>query len=114
MTPQDHVCGAATASGGSCTRRTREGLCAQHRQLSEPARPLGPAGRAVWERFAGMVDADRLLAACEAVDERVALRIAVLRGEVKGRAALRALDDRVSDTLDRLAREASWSHYARR
>lgn len=74
----------------------------------EPARPLGPAGRALWGRVWGagatwlaeLVDAEQVLILCEQADERAALRVKVLRdGEWRERAALRALDAQIMQGL---------------
>jgi hypothetical protein len=74
----------------------------------EPARPLGQAGRALWNRVWGagatwlaeLVDAEQVLILCEQADERAALRVKVLRdGEWRERAALRALDAQIMDGL---------------
>lgn len=76
--------------------------------LPEPARPLGSAGRALWERVWGsgatwlaeLVDSEQVLMLCEQADERAALRVRVLRdGEWRERAALRALDAQIMDGL---------------
>ena len=63
--------------------------------MTEPPRPLGPVGLQVWqaaleaERPAG----EALLVLCESIDERVALRMRVLReSDVEDRRALRDLD----------------------
>lgn len=74
----------------------------------EPHRPLGSAGRALWDRVwtsaANWVsldtDGEQVLITCEQVDERQALRVAVLReGNWRDRAALRALDAQIMDGL---------------
>jgi hypothetical protein len=74
----------------------------------EPARPLGSAGRALWDRVWGagatwlaeLVDAEQVLILCEQADERAQLRVKVLKdGEWRERAALRALDAQVMDGL---------------
>lgn len=74
----------------------------------EPSRPLGQAGRALWDRvwnagatwLAELVDAEQILITCEQVDERAALRVQVLRdGDWRARAGLRALDAQVMDGL---------------
>jgi hypothetical protein len=73
-----------------------------------PARPLGGAGRDLWERVWGAgavwlaerVDAETLLIVCEQMDERQALRVKVLRdGDWRERAGLRALDSQIMDGL---------------
>jgi hypothetical protein len=74
----------------------------------DPARPLGPVGRELWNRvwtsganwLAEKVDAETVLILCEQVDERQALRLRVLRdGDWRDRAALRALDAQVIAAL---------------
>lgn len=74
----------------------------------DPARPLGSAGRALWDRVWGagatwlaqLVDAEQVLILCEQADERAQLRVQVLRdGNWRDRAALRALDSQVLDGL---------------
>lgn len=78
------------------------------RGIPAPARPLGSAGRALWERvwnagatwLAELVDAEHVLMLCEQADERAALRVTVLRnGDWRDRAALRALDAQVMSGL---------------
>jgi hypothetical protein len=74
----------------------------------EPHRPLGPAGRDLWNRawnsaagwLAQHIDSEQVLITCEQIDERQALRISVLReGNWRDRAALRALDAQIMDGL---------------
>jgi len=74
----------------------------------DPARPLGQAGRALWERIWGagatwlaeLVDAEQVLILCEQADERAALRVRVLRdGDWRERAGLRALDAQIMTGL---------------
>lgn len=80
-------------------------------QLPEPHRPLGSAGRQLWDRvwlegFAWVspqVDVELLQMVCEQVDERQALRVKVLRdGEWRERLALRQLDRQVLECLSLL------------
>lgn len=79
----------------------------------EPARPLGRMGSALWERAwhsAGAlpVDAEALLVVCEQMDERVSLRVKVLRdGDWRSRAALRAVDQQVASGLAALGLAAA-------
>jgi hypothetical protein len=74
-----------------------------------PPRPLGSAGSALWERAwrssSTPPDVDRLQLLCEQSDERVALRVHVLKGDGDwhDRAALRVLDAQVSHGLVALA-----------
>jgi hypothetical protein len=77
-------------------------------QPPDPARPLGQAGRELWERvwtaganwLAERVDAEQVLILCEQVDERQQLRVRVLRdNDWRDRAALRALDAQVMSGL---------------
>src|SRR5690242_8280429 len=67
----------------------------------EPARPLGQAGRALWDRvwdagavwLARNIDAELVLILCEQMDERAALRAQMFRNNSwRDRAGLRALD----------------------
>ena len=74
----------------------------------DPPRPLGPAGRKLWDRVwsAGKSwlspgsDLDAVLLLCESMDERVMLRIHVLRADdtfdYRDRQALRSLDEQVA------------------
>lgn len=70
-----------------------------------PGRPLGTAGLALWDRAwrtsgPAEVDSDALLVLCEQMDERVALRIRVLRdNDWRDRNALRAIDKQITDGL---------------
>lgn len=76
----------------------------------EPPRPLGPAGRALWERawehgsaWIATTDLELLLVTCEQVDERQALRLRVLRdNDWRERAGLRSLDKCIQDGLGML------------
>jgi hypothetical protein len=81
----------------------------------EPPRPLGPAGRRLWDRVwaAGRAwvspgsDLDLVLMLCETMDERVALRLRMLRAgdaaDWRHCVALRALDEQVTTMLSLLA-----------
>lgn len=66
-----------------------------------PARPLGTAGLALWERAwrtprATELDVEALLVLCEQMDERVGLRVRVLRdGDWRERNGLRGLDNQI-------------------
>lgn len=77
----------------------------------DPLRPLGREGMAMWERVWAMrsrwisrsLDIDHITMLCESVDERVALRVQVLRGgEWRDRVALRTLDDQVTAMMGAL------------
>lgn len=82
-------------------------------EAPDPPRPLGPEGRKMWERIwqAGRAwvstgsDLDVVLLLCESMDERVALRVRVLRGDGdwRDRVALRHLDAQISSLLGQLA-----------
>lgn len=80
-----------------------------------PPRPLGGMGRALWQkawREAGSapVDAEALLVVCEQQDERVALRVTVLKANGwRDRAALRVLDQQVAAGLAALGLSSSRS-----
>lgn len=81
----------------------------------EPPRPLGQAGRATWERawIESYVkpDADALLQLCEQQDERVGLRVRVLRdNDWHDRQALRTLDEQVSKGVRRLGLDEANAH----
>ena len=81
----------------------------------DPPRPLGPAGRALWDQVwsAGRSwvspgsDLDLVLLLCETMDERVALRVRMLRAgdaaDWRDRIALRQLDQQVTSLLSALA-----------
>lgn len=76
----------------------------------EPPRPLGTAGKSLWERawehgrtWMAPTDVELLAMTCEQLDERQALRLKVLRdGDWRERAALRALDKAIHDGLSML------------
>jgi hypothetical protein len=75
------------------------------RPVPEPSRPLGKQGQALWSRAwksasSAALDAEALLVVCEQTDERVALRLRVLRDkDWRSRSALRVLDQQVSAGL---------------
>lgn len=75
----------------------------------EPSRPLGVAGRAVWDstylsRTRGTVNADVLMVVCEQTDERWALRARVLQNNDRfDRQALRSLETQITKSLRALA-----------
>ena len=74
----------------------------------EPARPLGEAGQALWERTWRAAhqppDGDALLVLCEQVDERQALRYRVIAdGEWRERNCLRMLDAQITAGLERIS-----------
>lgn len=77
----------------------------------EPLRPLGQEGRRMWDRIwasggswvSGNTDIELVQMACEAMDERTALRIQVLRGaEWRERVALRHLERSIITMLSQL------------
>jgi hypothetical protein len=76
-----------------------------------PHRPLGPAGQQFWERvwsvgftwISPQMDIELLQVVAEQIDERVALRMRVLKqNDWRDRAALRSLDAQVLDCLSLL------------
>jgi hypothetical protein len=76
-----------------------------------PHRPLGPAAQQFWERvwsvgftwISPQMDIELLQMVAEQIDERVALRMRVLKqGDWRDRAALRSLDAQVLDCLSLL------------
>lgn len=75
------------------------------RTAPDPPRPLGTAGEGLWRtvwRSGGteLLDPSVLAVLCEQMDERVALRLAVLRdGHPEDRSALRQLDKQMANTL---------------
>lgn len=79
----------------------------------EPARPLGAQGRKLWERTwraagGAPVDEEALLVLCEQTDERVTLRVKVLRDkDARQRAALRALDAQIAQGLAALGLQSA-------
>lgn len=77
-------------------------------EIPEAPRPLGPAGLALWNRvwpaarhwMSPEIDLEYLLVVCEQLDERVALRIRVLReGQSYDRRDLRDLDRQLLTAL---------------
>lgn len=81
------------------------------RRAPTPPRPLGREGRALWRRIwaerrpwiSPKDDLDHVTILCESVDERVALRVQVLRGgEWRDRVALRALDAQIDQLMSKL------------
>ena len=76
-----------------------------------PHRPLGPAAQQFWERvwsvgftwISPQMDTELLQMVAEQIDERVALRMRVLKqNDWRDRAALRSLDAQVLDCLSLL------------
>lgn len=79
--------------------------------VPEPARPLGQEGERLWARVwrAGATwispdtDAEQVLLICEATDERVGLRLRVIRdGDWRERVALRQLEAQIASHLGAL------------
>lgn len=77
----------------------------------DPDRPLGTAGRGLWEQawrsarhwLSPDTDRELLLITCEQVDERIALRVKVLREQDRDdRRALRDLDKQIVSNLSTL------------
>lgn len=77
----------------------------------EPLRPLGVEGRKMWDRIwssaqswiAPSTDIELVQMTCEAMDERVALRVAVLRGsDWRDRVALRSIESDLRSMLSSL------------
>jgi len=76
----------------------------------DPSRPLGAAGRTLWDRawnhgraWMAETDMELLLLTCEQLDERQMLRIRVLRdNDWRERSGLRALDKVIQDGLGML------------
>jgi hypothetical protein len=80
-------------------------------EIPDPPRPLGPAGTDLWQRswrtarhwLSAETDLELLLMVAEQVDERVGLRIQVVRhGDKDDRKALRDLDKQVVANLSLL------------
>ncbi len=74
--------------------------------VPDPPRPLGVEGRRAWDRVWEMrkgwihadTDLEHVLMLAESIDERVGLRVRVLRdNEWRDRVGLRALDQQVAD-----------------
>lgn len=79
--------------------------------VPDPPRPLGVAGTHLWSRawvaagawLSPQTDLDLLLMVCEQMDERIVLRIRVLReGNVDDRRGLRDLDKQIVSGLSLL------------
>lgn len=79
--------------------------------IPEPLRPLGQEGRRMWERIwesggtwvSAKTDIELVQMLCEALDERIALRVQVLRGaEWRERVALRHLERSIQTMLSQL------------
>ena len=77
----------------------------------EPLRPLGQEGRRMWDRIwdaggtwvSDKTDIELVQMACEAMDERTALRVQVLRGaEWRERVALSHLERAITTMLSQL------------
>lgn len=84
--------------------------------MPNPPRPLGTEGQKAWNYWARRVtDRDRLLALCEAIDERIYLRTKVLRGEAvpAERDGLRKLDRDIDTGLLAVRKDAEWRDYDR-
>lgn len=84
--------------------------------IPDPLRPLGLEGRRMWDRIWEMkskwvvrdLDIDHVAMLCESVDERVSLRVRVLReGEWRDRVALRALDEQIDRMMGTLGMNPS-------
>jgi hypothetical protein len=73
----------------------------------EPIRPLGAAGLQCWNKHAPQMsddERDKLLMLCEQIDERMILRVSVLRtNDPEQRRALRQLDQHINNGLTELA-----------
>lgn len=87
--------------------RTPNGRRRQPVEVPEPPRPLGAPGSQLWhrawsERYV-KPDIESLLVLCEEMDERVALRVRVLKdGDWHERQALRTLDAQITAGLRHL------------
>lgn len=83
------------------------------RRAPKPSRPLGAEGLKLWKRIWGMrvhwvsedLDKDHVLVLCESMDERVGLRVRVLRDpeDWRSRNQLRALDEQINTMMGALA-----------
>jgi len=80
-------------------------------RVPDPPRPLGEEGRKSWDRLWALrrpwieadADLEHVLLMCESIDERVGLRIRVLRSnEWRDRVALRALDAQIAGLVGEL------------
>lgn len=90
---------------------TVSALPSVRKRAPSPPRPLGREGKLMWKRIwsgdrpwiSDAIDLDHVTMLCESIDERVALRIQVLRaGEWRDRVALRALDAQIADLMAKL------------
>jgi hypothetical protein len=79
--------------------------------LPQPIRPLGSVGQGTWDRIVASnagwiqeeIDVELLQMVCEQIDERVSLRLRVLReADWRDRNALRALDQQILNGLSLL------------
>lgn len=79
--------------------------------VPDPPRPLGSEGRRSWDRLWELrrswiehdADLEHVLLLCESIDERVGLRVRVLRSnDWRDRLGLRALDDQIAMLLGQL------------
>lgn len=79
--------------------------------IPDPLRPLGAEGRRMWDRIwasggtwvSPATDIELVQMVCEAMDERTALRVQVLRGaEWRERVALRHLERSINSMLSQL------------
>jgi hypothetical protein len=79
--------------------------------VPDPLRPLGTEGRRMWDRIwsgasswiAPSTDIELVQMACETMDERTALRVAVLRGsDWRDRVALRSIESDLRSMLSAL------------
>lgn len=79
--------------------------------IPDPLRPLGQEGKRMWDRIwsgaaawvAPATDIELVQLACEAMDERIALRVAVLRGaDWRDRVALRSIEHDLRTMLSAL------------
>ena len=79
--------------------------------IPDPLRPLGQEGKRMWDRIwagaaawvAPTTDIELVQLTCEAMDERIALRVAVLRGsDWRDRVALRSLEHELRSMLSAL------------
>lgn len=86
-------------------------MAVPRKRTPRPPRPLGREGTLLWKRIWGMdkpwiseaIDIDHVTMLCESIDERVALRVTVLRGgDWRDRVALRALDSQIADLMSKL------------
>lgn len=82
-------------------------------EAPEPPRPLGTQGRKLWDRThraagGAPVDEEALLMLCEQTDERVTLRLKVIRDkDWRQRSALRSLDAQIAAGLAALGLQSA-------